>query len=366
MIKILVISTVEFGYGNGITNVIMNYYNAIDETIHMDFVVKQCIDESLKHELYKNGSKLYELNYRLKSPYKYTKRVMEIVKSGQYDIVHAHGNSHTLALEMYAAKKGGAKIRIPHSHNTTTKYPITHKILNRCFRKNYTHGFACGIDAGKWLFGEKPFMVINNGIDLNKFTYNEQIRQTYRSKYSINDYKVIGCVATFNSQKNHTFLIDIFSELHKKDASYKLLLVGNGSLKVEIESKVSRLGLTDAVIFMGKSTEVPQLMQAMDMLIMPSLFEGLPLTLIEAQATCLPCYVSDVVSDEVKITELINFISLDDSPKQWATIINNGYSFDREENRSRIIKQVKDSGYSIEDNALKVQSLYKQYYEQGE
>ncbi|MRX73000.1 glycosyltransferase [Bacillus lacus] len=362
MLKVLVICTVNFGFGDGISNVIMSYYNSIDKSkVHMDFVVKRCTDDKLRQEIIDNGSKLYELNYRLKSPLKYMKKVTEIVKLGDYNIVHAHGNSCTLAIEMLASKIGGVKVRIPHSHNTTTNYKIVHKLLRKTFDKNYTNGFACGVRAGEWLYNGKSFTVINNGIDVNKFKYNDDHRKKYRKKYGLVGCKVVGNVGAFNYQKNHEFLIDVFSELYKYDKSYRLLLVGDGVLRTDLENKVNSLGLNNAVIFTGKSREVPNLMQVMDVIVMPSRFEGLPLTLLEAQSASLQCFVSDVITEEVRVTELIEYISLEKTAEEWAKLINDTVKVNREIINEKNAFQVTDSGYNIEENAKTLQSLYYKF-----
>ncbi|MCM3166364.1 glycosyltransferase family 1 protein [Peribacillus frigoritolerans] len=362
MIKVLVISTVNFGYGGGITNVIMNYYHSIDKSkVHMDFVVSKCIDDKLKQEVLDGGSKLYELSYRLKSPLKYLKKVKEIIKSGEYDIVHAHGNSCTLAIEMIAAKKGGAKIRIPHCHNTTTNYKVVHKLLRNKFDKNYTNGFACGEKAGEWLYAGKPFTVVNNGIDVKRYMFNDADRQKYRRKLGFDGCKVVGNVGAINYQKNHEFLVDIFSELYKLDNSYRLLIVGDGNLRSDVNNKIARLGLTNAVTFTGKSREVPQLMQAMDMIVMPSRYEGLPLTLLEAQSSCLQCFVSDVITQEAGVTDLVKYVSLEKQPKEWAKIINDTEAVNRGLQKNECISQITASGYNIEENAKTLKDLYQDF-----
>lgn len=361
MIKILIINTVNFSYSDGISNVILNYYRNLDKSnIIIDFVVKQCLDDELKFEIMKNGGKLYELGYRLKSPLKYIRDVTKIIEKNKYDIVHAHGNSCTLAIEMLAAKKGGTKIRIAHSHNTTTKYKIVHKFLRKTFENNYTYGFACGVDAGKWLFKDKPFSILRNGIDAKKFQYNSELRHTYRNKLGLEGCKVIGHVGSFNYQKNHEFLIKIFKELYTIDNSYRLLLVGEGNLKSEIEEKIARMGLKDVTLFIGKSKEVPQLMQVMDLFLMPSHYEGLPLTLIEAQASGLQCFVSDLITKEVNVTNLVNYISLNKSPKEWAEIIINKDNFDRESQKDKVVEIIFANGYDIHEN---VNLLKKTYYD---
>ncbi|MCX7883738.1 MAG: glycosyltransferase family 1 protein [Caloramator sp.] len=360
-IKILIISTVKFEV-NGITNVILNYYRAMDKTnIQIDFVVPNEIRDDLKGEFESNGSHIYIIKGRNKRSLLYINELTKLINKNKYDIIHAHGNSCTLAIEMYAAKKAGVKVRIPHSHNTKTKYIIVHQLLRRLFDASYTHAFACGQKAGEWLYKGKKFEIINNGIDIQKFKYNEEIRENYRNKYNLYGKKVIGHIGNFCSQKNHEYLIDIFKEIIKLDKDYKLILIGDGELKNNIETKVKNLGLNDFIIFIGKTLDVPQLMQAIDIILMPSKFEGLPLTLVEAQAACLPCFVSDVVSKEVAITDLVHFISLKKSPKEWAEQIINLKPINRREIKDKIDNQIVEAGYSITDNAKKMKELYRNY-----
>lgn len=361
LLKVLIIATTRFEL-DGITNVILNYFRAMDKSdIVIDFVVPNDVREDLRAELEKYGSNIYKIDQRNKKPILYLKKLIKLIRKNNYDIVHAHGNSCTLALEMYAAKKAYVKVRISHSHNTMCKYKFLHKILRNIFERCYTHAFACGEKAGKWLFNNKPFEIINNGIDIDRYSYNEAIRKEYRNKYNLNGKRVVGHIGHFSYQKNHEFLIRVFSELYKLNKNYHLLLIGDGELKNSIERQVKELGLSDVVTFTGKTLNVPQLMQAMDMIVMPSRFEGLPLTLIEAQAACLPCFVSDKISREVEVTNLIKFISLDASPKEWANLINGIKPINRSKIRESIYKQIVNAGYSINDNARRVKELYIKY-----
>ncbi|WP_185151132.1 glycosyltransferase family 1 protein [Peribacillus simplex] len=364
-LKVLIISTTGFKL-DGITNVILNYYRAMDKSdMQIDFVVGNDIFNDLKIELESCGSRIYKIGGRMKKTWAYINRLSSLIQENNYDIVHAHGNSCTLALEMYAAKKGGAKIRIPHSHNSKNKYKVIHLMLRGIFNSTYTHGFACGKMAGEWLYNEKPFKVIKNGINIDEYRYNAEVRERYRKKYNLVGKKVIGHVGHFTYQKNHDYLLDIFVELYQLDSNYRLLLIGDGELKPAIEKRVSKLGLSDFVIFAGKTLETPQLMQAMDIVVMPSRFEGLPLTLVEAQTASLSCYVSDAISKEAGITGLVKFIELDNSPKEWASIIEKNEKTNREEVKEIIVKEIIESGYSIVESAQEMKKLYKSYFLQG-
>ena len=364
MIRLLTISTTKFEL-DGITNVIMNYYRTMDKSdMQIDFVIPNIPRKDLKEEIKRNGGQIYVLGNRMRNPISYVRNLTKLIKERNYDIVHAHGNSCTLALEMYAAKKGGAKVRIPHIHSTSCKYKIIHVLLRKVFHTFRTHAFACGQKAGEWIYKDEPFEIIRNGINIEKYCLNEEIRKVYRDKYNLNGKKVIGHVGRFSYQKNHEFLIKVFSELCKINDNYRLLLVGDGILKQEIEQMVNNMNLSSMVIFAGKTPNVPQLMQAMDVMVLPSRYEGLPLTLIEAQAACLPCFVSDAVSSEVAITDLIYFISLDKSPAEWAKIIDSYVYPNRKEIVGEVTSRIIEQGYSIKDNAVVLKKLYKRYIEE--
>lgn len=364
MIKVLIVATTKLEL-DGITNVILNYYRSIDKSdMKIDFVVPNELRNDLSEEFKSNRSKIFKIIGRTRNPIKYIKTLSNIIKENQYDIVHAHGNSYTLAVEMYAAKLGGCKIRIPHSHNTTSKHMLVHNMLKGLFNKNYTHGFACSQKAGEWLYGTKKFEIINNGINIDKYKYKDEVREQYREKYKLENNKVIGHIGGFNEQKNHKFLINVFYELYKLDNSYRLMLIGDGQLRADIENQVKDLGLTDMTIFMGKTLDVPNLMQAMDIIIMPSKYEGLPLSLVEAQSASLPCFISTAISKEVKMTNLVKFIDLNKSPSEWAKIINEYKYNDRDEIKDNSCRNIEEKGYSIRENANKMKSLYLEYIKQ--
>ncbi|MGO1371976.1 MAG: glycosyltransferase family 1 protein [Senegalia sp. (in: firmicutes)] len=361
-VKVLIISTVKFDY-NGITNNILNYYNAMNkDNITIDFIFLNNPTEDFKEKVKRNGGKIFILSNRNKNPILYMFKLYKIMRTERYNIVHAHGNSSTLAIEMYISKKTNVQVRIPHAHSTSCKYKGAHKILRPIFDRSYTHAFACGNEAGKWLFKNKPFVIIKNGINLNKFSFNKVNRKEYKQKMGLINNKVVGHIGHFSDGKNHDFLIDVFYELHKIDDSYKLLLIGDGVLRKEIEEKVKKLNISQSVIFAGKRTDIPELMSVLDVFVMPSLFEGFPLTLVESQAACLPCFVSDGVSKEVGLTNLVRFISLDNSPKEWASRILKYEAIDREKDKYIIHNKINEEGYDIIENSKKMKNLYEIYF----
>lgn len=346
------------GY-TGVSISVMNYYTFIDKSnIAIDFVVPNQVEDRFRDQINGNGGNVYELCMREKDPIRYLRELLHIIKIGKYDLVHIHGNSSILLMELYTARIAGIKIRIAHSHNTTCDHRILNNILRPFFLKSYTHAVACGSNAGHWLFPKKDFTIIPNGVEVEKFIYNEQVRKVYREKYNLIGKKVIGHVGTFNYQKNHAFLIDIFYELSKLEQEVVLFLIGDGNLKEEIQQKVKRLDIEDKVIFFGKTTEVPSLLQAMDLMVLPSRFEGLPVVLIEWQCAGLPCIVSEKVTKEAKITDLIEFMPLELPAREWALKLHKSVRKDRNDTKEQIQKDIIRAGYSIKDSAKELTNFY--------
>jgi glycosyltransferase involved in cell wall biosynthesis len=361
MIKVLIVSTVGLGL-YGITNSIMNYYRAMDKSdMQIDFLSPNEIPKNIRVEIKSNGGRVYEKIMRNNHLLKYRKQLAKIIKSGQYDIVHAHGNSNTLAIEMKVAKMCGVKVRIAHCHNSTCDHMFMHKLLKHLFDNSYTHGFACSKKAGKWLFGKKSFTVINNGIPVIKFFYNEKDRKEYRMKLDFENNKVIGHVGHFSYQKNHEFLIKIFSEIYKQDNSYRLLLIGDGDLRDEIKNQLAELDLEDVVCMYGETLDVSKLLQAMDIFVFPSRFEGFGMAVIEAQSAGLPCVVSDAVPFEAKLIKQLKFVHLNDSMDTWINKILEMGQIDRVSCSEKNSKLVQNSNYNIMNEAGKLKNLYYSY-----
>lgn len=358
--KVLMINTVPTEK-NGITGVIFNIINHINsDKISIDYLSINKPDNHYTKTVNEHGGKMYVIPRSIKKPFSYVRNLYKLLKKNRYDIIHVHGNSSTLTLEMLAAKLANCKVRIAHSHNTTCKYKFVHYVLTPLFRLLCNERMACGIDAGKWLFGNQRFTVINNGIDVNKFFFDNESRNYIRKKYDISDEKIIiGHVGVFNTQKNHKYLVDAFKKAHEKQPNLILMLVGEGELFEQVKEQVKIEDISNDVIFCGVTNDVNKYYAAMDAIFMPSLYEGLPLTLIEAQANGLPCYISDVITKEVDKTGLIRFIPLDDI-NDWVKEMS---SFSKKDNRcaesKKSIKNIISEGYSIEHEAEKLIRLYK-------
>lgn len=358
--KILVVSTVGVT-ANGIIVVLKNYYSRINkEKFKVDFVFPRARDEKLKKE-FESMANVEVFPRGLKNIPSYMFKLYKLIKENKYDIVHVHGNSATMVFEMLAAAVGGVKVRIVHSHNTECSSKRLHSLLNPLFKRLYTHTFACGEKAGAWLFGDGKARIIKNGVDLDKFKFDDDARQKIRDELNVSDKIVIGHIGVFNEQKNHVFLIDIFEALYKKNQNCHLVLVGSGEKFEEIKELVGRKGLTDAVTFAGIVRNSNEFYQAFDAFVLPSLFEGLPLVSVEAQASGLPCIIADTVSEEAKVTELVEFLSLETSPDKWAdAILSKVSEKDRKEVSQRAVVDLTEAGFDIVKNVEDLEKIYEE------
>ena len=239
----------------------------------------------------------------------------------------------------------------------------------RPFSKVYVTDYMCCSElAGRWLFGDKAYdsgkvYLLNNAIDLDKFKYNKSLRKEKRKELGISDDTlVIGHIGRFVAQKNHTFLIDIFNELHKKNPSSLLLLVGQGPLMEEIKNKVKELKLNDSVRFLGQRNDVNELYQAFDVFCLPSLYEGLPVVGVEAQASGLLCILSNAMTKETKVLDITKFMSLNNTPREWADSILDDVK------RYKIIdssKEMRSKNFYIKEEAKKLEKYYLNLYNNG-
>lgn len=350
--------------GGGVEAVVMNYYRHIDHAkIQFDFICDSDSTNIPYDEIEKLGGKVI-----LVSPYQhiisYLKELKMILKEGKYKIVHSHINALSV-FPLYAAKKVGVPIRIAHSHSTTNKKEWKKNLLKqmlRPFSKRYATDYICCSElAGRWLFGDKAYdngevYLLNNAIDLDKFAYDENVRKAKRKELKISDDTlVIGHIGRFVAQKNHTFLIDIFNELHKQNKNSLLLLAGQGPLIDEIKNKVNDLNLTESVKFLGQRNDVNELYQAFDVFLLPSLYEGLPVVGVEAQAAGCLSILSDDMTKETKVLNSTKFISLNENASFWANKI---LSSNKKFVRKNSINEMTNNNFNIKNEAKKIENKY--------
>lgn len=358
--------------GGGVEAVVMNYYRNIDHSkIQFDFIFDNDSINIPYEEIESLGGKVI-----LIPPYqkllKYQKELIKIFKENNYKIVHSHINTLSV-FPLRAAKRAGIPVRIAHSHSTTNKKEWKKNILKqvlRPFSKVFaTDYMACTEHAGRWLFGNKEFekgnvYVLNNAIDLSLYKFNKKVREELRRELQIPDNKfVIGHIGRFVDQKNHTFIIDIFNEVHKSNKDTLLMLVGQGPLMEEIREKVNSLNLNDDVIFLGQREDANKLYQAFDLFLFPSLYEGLGMVAIEAQCAGLPCLCSIEVPQVAKVTNNVEFLGLEEDLNNWNDLT---LKLIKENNRRDYSKEVSNKGYNIKEEVKKLENEYLEYIQNNE
>ena len=352
----------------GIENFIMNIYRNIDRTkVQFDFLIHQEEKQVFEDEILSLGGKIYRIPSIRKSGYfKYKKNLRKFFNNSSYKAVHSHYNELS-GIILKVAKQCGIQSRISHSHIAYPNYP---NIILRLFgdylrillKKSSNLKFACSKLAGEWLYGKNnDFKVINNGIEPLNYKYNLDKSEIKRKELRLNDNNiVIGHVGRLNRQKNHKFLIEIFSKLVKINNNYKLFLVGIGELEKEIKEQIRNLNLENNVKLLGVRKDVNELLQAFDIFLFPSLYEGLPVTLVEAQGAGLKCFISDSVTREIDLEcGLTEFISLNKPSKEWAEIIDKN----REYKRKDTVEALRSHGYDMTQNAKELEDLYIKLYE---
>lgn len=324
MKKILVFGLSEY-YG-GIESFFFNYLKfKKNKNLQFDFVPENKI-LARKNDFENLGCKVYDICNWRKHPLKYKKSIEQILKSQKYDMIYFNCLSAYNIIPLKIAKRNGIKVRIVHSHNSSAPKNILkfviHFINKKCLLKLSTKRFACSNIAGKWMYGKGSFTVIPNAIDAKKFRFNEKVRIRVRNELGITDDSfVIGFVGRLTYQKNPLFLIDIFKELNSIDKKNILIIVGDGDLNDKVQRNIKRFSLEDKVLFLGSRNDISDLMQAFDLFLLPSRFEGLGIVLLEAQFSGLPCIVSDKVPKEANISNSIQYFSLKKDASKWANKI---------------------------------------------
>ena len=351
----------------GAQAMVMNYYRNIDRTkVQFDFLVHRDIEGAYDKEIKQLGGHIYNIlppypqNY-----FKYSKKINEFFDNHpEYHILHA-SMTETALFAFIQAEKRNIPVRICHAHTARFKKSFRLKeIIRKLYlvgiRKYSTHYFACGEAAGRYVFGDsKNVYYIHNAIDTALFSPNKDIESSVRKEMGLNDQLVIGHVGRFEEPKNHVFLIDIFYEIQKIKADAVLVLVGSvekgSKYEQEIKNRIKQLKLDEKVIFTGPRNDVNRLLQAFNAFVLPSLWEGLPLVIVEAQTVGLKCFISDKVSTECIMTNNVEVISLDDSAEKWANIIIRNISKDKD---FYAVRDVVNNGYDIRENAEWLQKFY--------
>lgn len=350
----------------GAETLIMNIYRNIDrERVQFDFLVNVFDKMFFEDEILKSGGRIFRIPFLTKlTPPVYERRLYEFFREhGEIKTVHSHLET-TTGIILKQARRAGVTVRIAHSHNsrytrTGLRYAPENIYKSYCRQKivpNATELFGCSELANCWLFGNegKNAKIIRNGIETEKYAFSEAVRKEVRGELGIKDgTKAVGHVGRFNDQKNHLFLIDIFQKFSELNDDSLLLLAGEGVLMEQVREKAKRLGLLDRIRFLGLRCDVNRLMQAFDVFVLPSKFEGLPLVIVEAQAAGLPCVVPDAISRMSYLgCSRFTFLPLGDA-QAWADAICNAGG------RSPCAASaVAEAGYDIRATAKMLEDLY--------
>ena len=358
-----VVSCMEPG---GIQIFLMNVLRNIDRNkIKFTFLIHQEEKGLYEDEIEKLGCKIHRIKgIRELGHFGYNKELDNFFNKNKFDIVHSHYNQISSSI-LKSAKKNGMEVRVAHSHTAYPNLGILGKVYTEYSKRvlNFvsTDKFACGQEAGAWLYGKKSdFISINNGIDLEDFKFDSTLRKHKRKELGIKeDELLIGHVGRFSRVKNHKFIIEIFNEIQKEKKNVKLILIGDGELKKEIQEQISKLGVKEKVILLGIRKDVKELLNIFDAVIFPSLYEGLPVTLIENQANDLKSYISNTVNRGVDMgCGMIEFLSLEKSAKEWAEYIVKDISLRENADNKKIKEALQNKGYDITETANWLEQFY--------
>lgn len=356
MVRVLqVVTKMDRG---GLETMLMNYYRNIDRNkVQFDFLLHREEKGSYDDEILSLGGRIYHVPRLNPLNPGYYRALNGFFSNHKYDIVHSHLDC-TNSFPLRAAKKAGVSCRIVHAHSTKLDfdYKLPVRAVSKYLAPYYaTECFACGEAAGEWAFPGKKFVVMRNAIEVEKYLPNRSVRQRVREEFCISSEFVVGHVGRFDHAKNHWFLLKVFSELKKVEPKSKLMLVGCGDRFCEIKDEASRLGLMDDVIFTGVRSDVDELMQAMDVFVMPSLYEGFPVVMVEAQASGLPCVISDKVPIESAIIkDSVSSVPLSSGIDVWVDSILKAKEFDRTSH----FDELSDKGFEIKKAAAWLASFY--------
>lgn len=349
----------------GAETMVMNLYSNIDRSkIQFDFIIHTTNKCDYNDKICELGGRIYNVpRYNGKNHFKYKKAWNTFFDSHpEYKIVHGHMRS-TAAIYLKIAKRHGLTT-IAHSHSIASRgdkiEQLVKNIIQYPIRDIADYLFACSNEAGSWLFGKKSlnkehYKVIKNAIDVDKYVFNEVKRKEIRKNLDIEDKFVVGHVGSFTYPKNHKFLIDIFYKVQMQNKKAVLLLVGDGDLRAQIEKQINSLGIKDRVILTGAVSNVNDYLQAMDIFVFPSIFEGLGMATIEAQASGLRCIISDIVPKDAFITDLIESLSLKEQITDWKNkILQYNKSYKRRNN----FNEISCCDYDIKRNVGILEELY--------
>ena len=345
----------------GIPSVVLNHYKNMDKSMfRFDFAVFIPASEERTEEVENMGAKVYTLPRKTEGFSVYAKELTKIITEGGYDIVHAH-QSYQSYIPLYYAKKCGIKSRIAHAHSTNIdRINIPKRILKAISHLInpfiVTEYLACGKKAGDSMFGKRKFHLLKNAIKIDNFRFSEEKRNEIRKNMNWQNKVVIANIGRLSVEKNQSFLVEVFKEVSKLEKNAVLCFCGDGEKYDEIKEKSKELGIEDKVFLLGNRTDVNELINAFDCFALPSLFEGIPVTGIEALCNGLPTVMADTITNEFDEYKKIKFISLDTPKEIWAKEILKKAS---EGHDVSMADKMKKCGYDISNSAKKLEEFYK-------
>lgn len=353
--KVLIVNTIGMGH-EGMSTVILNYLRNMSlEGMELHITAADPLAEDIGTILEALGT-VHIIPIKQEDLKGYLQGIRDILKTG-IDVLHVHGNSGTMAMEAVLAKLCGVKKVFVHAHSTKTDHPAVNAILKYPMMLCADQRIACSAGSGKWLYGNWRHTVLNNAIDLSRFRFDPDTREQCRREFGIREEFLLGHIGNFYEPKNHVFLIDIFAAFHKLKPDSKLLLAGGGPDFDAVVEKVNQLQLQDAVIFAGRRTDVERIYQALDVFVMPSLWEGLPLVLLEAQASGLPVVASDRITKDVQCAQDFWYLPVEEDPKVWAERLMK-LSEEKIDRTADTAQCLRERGFDIRIEAGRLRDLY--------
>lgn len=359
--KVLITLPVKVGF-DGMTKQILSYGKFIDrKDLEIDLLSCRGYDPDMKHLVDESKfNNVYRMEYRDTNQLKYFRELLKLIKLRKYDVIHANGQSATLAIEMLAGLLGGCKLRIAHSHNSMCQHLKIHKLLYPLFSVTYNDAIACSKEAGDWLFKNRKYWLLPNGIDIDIFRFDIDKRNKTRQELNIKDDELaVGHVGAFEPWKNQDFLLDIFKEINNENKKIKLFLWGiDGSTKESTLDKISKYNLNETIIYKGTTDHINNYLNAMDLMVLPSWYEGFPVTSVEWQANGLTCLLSDTITKDTNITGLVKYLSINNGTDCWKDEILNFKKDIKKRESQEYPNKLIDNGYDIKNNAKELKNHY--------
>ncbi len=358
MKKILFVEATELK--GGIETFILNIAKNIDKQEYELYLLKECERASIENEFIQLGGNILKITSFSENLFKYIREFSTILSKYNFDVIHINKNSLSNPLSIIISRKHNVPKIVLHSHNTNPTNKSASIKMHDFFKKRVSKydlvRLACSEQAGKWMFNESDkYQLVKNGIDVNKYRYSDAIRQRKRQELGLSNQLSIISVGRLSEQKNPLFVIDIFEEVLKKSENSILFMVGTGELERSVHDYIVQKNLSSKIKLLGTRNDVNELLQAADIFLMPSLYEGLPIAAVEAQASGLPMLISDTVDKGVKLVDTTEIESLSSTASKWAEHLLKLCKSSRRIDTSEIIQE---SGYDINNTVNLIEDIY--------